>query len=110
AEIAGLEVHKAENNLIKIEDSRWGGYLSNVTPSEFEQFFTARLPEKISGAEFLGKFQGTTDPVTTINPDRIYSVRIPAAHAIYENFRVRAFAELLKDAIDENRLKLLGEL
>lgn len=110
AEIAGLKAFKTENNLIKIEDLRWSGYLSNITPSEFEQFFAARLPEKIGGAEFLEKFQGTTDAVTTINPDKIYSVRIPAAHAIYEHFRVRAFAELLKDAINETRLKLLGEL
>src|SRR5262249_9080625 len=48
--------------------------------------------------------------VTIINPEKAYAVRIPSAHAIYENFRVRTFAELLKGAINENRLALLGEL
>ena len=95
AEIAGLKVERIQEGSVKIEDSRWNGYLSNVSPSEFEQFFAAKLPEKISGAEFLEKYQGTTDSITKINSEKIYAVKMPAAHAIYENFRVRTFGELL---------------
>lgn len=110
AEIAELKTEKIEDACVKIEDSRWNGYLSNVSPSEFEHFFAAQLPEKIGGAEFLEKYHGTTDKVTKINSDKIYAVKMPTAHAIYENFRVRTFGELLKSPINERKLELLGEL
>jgi galactokinase len=110
SEIAGMRAEKGANDLVEIDDARWNGYLANVSPSEFEQFFAAALPERIGGAEFLEKFQGTTDAVTRIDPAKTYAVRTPAAHAVYENFRVRAFAGLLKGAIDDEKLRLLGEL
>ncbi len=100
----------AIENLVEIKDSRWNGYLSNVAPSEFELEFAAKIPEKIIGAEFLARFRGTTDKVTRINPEKIYAVRIPTAHAVYENHRVRLFAELLKSTLNEEKLKLLAEL
>ena len=110
ADSVRLKIEYLENKTVKIEDKFWNGYLSNVTPSEFEQFFAARIPEKISGAEFLEKYHGTTDQVVKINPEIIYPVKQPTAHAIYEHFRVRAFAELIKTAGNERVLELLGEL
>jgi galactokinase len=93
-----------------IDDPRWGGYLANITPADFEQSFAAQLPERINGAEFLSRYQGTTDPVTRIEPTRNYAVRLPTAHPIYENERVRKYAELLAGVASELRLRLLGEL
>ncbi len=111
AELAGLRVERTERpGLVQIEDKRWGGYLVNLTPSEFEQRFAKHLPERIAGAEFLDRYVGTTDPVTRIEPEREYAVRAPTAHAVYEHFRVRAFAELLGGARSERKIKLLGEL
>jgi galactokinase len=110
AEIAGLKFEHAGEGFVKIEDPRWSGYLANISPSEFEQFFAAQLPDKIGGAAFLEKYQGTTDRITKIDPAKFYAVKIPAAHAVYENFRVRAFSELLKGSIKERKLELLGEL
>ena len=111
ADLADMIVKETPTeNLLEIEDSRWHGFLSNVAPSEFEQNFAAQIPEKIGGAEFLTRYQGTTDAVTRINPESVYAVRIPTAHAVYEHHRVRLFAELLKENINERRLQLLGEL
>ncbi|HQU86711.1 MAG TPA: hypothetical protein PKY59_26500, partial [Pyrinomonadaceae bacterium] len=110
AEIVGLKVEQLEKNRVKIEDSRWKNHLSNITPSEFEQYFAANLPEKISGAEFLEKYHGTTDSVTKVEKEKIYAVKMPTAHAVYEHFRVRMFAEILKGELNETKLKLLGEL
>ena len=108
-EPAGFNVKSTEKNgLVKIDDSKWNGFLCNLTPSEFEQFYAANLPNEILGSEFLEKYQGTTDSVTTINPDKIYSVKTPTQHAIYENFRVKTFGEILQQS--EPNLKLLGEL
>lgn len=111
ADLAGLPVRETSTSgLIQIDDSRWQGYLANLTPSEFEQFFAARLPERVGGAEFLKQYSGTTDAVTRIDPEKTYAVRVPAAHAIYEHHRVRLFAELLGAKVSERNLELLGEL
>ena len=77
-------------------DERWRGYLANVEPREFEEKFVRHLPESMSGAEFLARYGDTNDPVTTVEHDRTYAIRAPAMHPIYENARVRQFAELLQ--------------
>jgi L-arabinokinase len=110
AGIAGLDVREDEiRGTVQIDDPRWRGYLSNLSPSEFEEY-GPRLPEQIGGAEFLSRFHGTTDSVSRITPARSYAVRIPTAHPIYENDRVRRFAELMTGASGERRLELMGEL
>jgi galactokinase len=112
AELAGLKVGRGGGGAVSVEDARWGGYLSNIQPSEFEQKFAARLPEAMLGADFLARYGGTTDPVAGVDPGRAYAVRVPAAHAVYEHFRVRAFAELLGAGGEGagRRRELLGEL
>lgn len=111
SELAGLKMSAvASGEPIHIEDTRWGGYLANITPSEFEQEFARHLPERIVGAEFLARYRGTTDHVTRVDPEGSYAVRVATAHAIYEHHRVRLFAELLRDVASERRLELLGEL
>jgi galactokinase len=111
AEIAGIRVSQAASTgRFEIDDPEWRGYLANLTPSEFEQAYAGRLPDRIQGAEFLSRFHGTTDSVTRVDPDRSYAVRVPTAHPIYENHRVRQFAGLISERSDERRLELLGEL
>ncbi|MEJ7712655.1 MAG: hypothetical protein WKF84_23110 [Pyrinomonadaceae bacterium] len=70
------------------------------------------MPKHITGSEFIARYKGTTDAVTstTIAHNRTYAVRKPAAHAVYEHFRVRTFAELLQMRASERRDELLGEL
>ncbi len=109
AALSGLGAERS-GETVSIDDPRWGGYLANLTPSEFEERFAQRLDETLRGDEFLALYGGTTDTVTRIEPERTYSVRTPAAHAVYENFRVRAFAELLQARGGERRNELLGEL
>ncbi|MDX6709703.1 MAG: hypothetical protein QOH96_719 [Blastocatellia bacterium] len=109
ADIAGLQVRRGERSL-SIEDERWGGYLANVTPGEFESSFAQRLPERLTGGEFIERYGGITDTVTTIQPNRVYAVLKPTAHPIYEHFRVRAFAELLNSRSSLRRNESLGEL
>ncbi len=112
AELAGLTVEQA-GETVSISDSRWGGYLANLAPSEFEESFASRLPERLLGEEFLARYGGTTDNVTSIEPGRTYAVRAPAAHAVYENSRVHKFAELLRpqrEGPGKQVLESLGEL
>ena len=94
------------------------GYLTNVTPEEFSEL-SDDLPERMSGREFLDRFGGTADPLSTIDPDRVYPVRGAASHPVHEHVRARTFAELLsqwgngdstRTATGEDRASRLGAL
>jgi L-arabinokinase len=93
-------------------DQRWRGYLANIEPDEFEWKLARHLPDSIPGADFLARYGSTTDKVTTIEPERTYAIRAPTRHPIYENFRVRRFAELLKrrGSLSVNEKITLGKL
>ena len=96
ADVAGLPSSIDAVNVREL-DTRWRGYLANITPVEFESRFAAQLPERMTGTEFLRRYDGITDTVTRVQPEREYAVRQSAAHPVYENARVTRFAELLGD-------------
>lgn len=111
ADRAGLPARPGSRpGTVDIDDPRWGGYLANVTPSELEGGALGELPASMSGAEFLARHEGITDPVTRVDPAREYAVRACASHPVHEHFRVRAFAELLQAPPSQRRSELLGEL
>ncbi len=92
-------------------DQKWRGYLANVEPQEFAEKFARHLPDAMLGAEFLERYGDTTDPVTTVERDRTYAIRAPAMHPIYENVRVRKFAELLQaSSLSQDEKITLGKL
>jgi len=85
-------------------------YLANVSPEAFARV-AARIPEQITGREFLDRYGGTADPVATFDRDRVYPVRAATAHPIYEHARVVEFADLLKEVGPEGpRHDRLGQL
>jgi L-arabinokinase len=92
------------------ENAAAGGYLANVSVSDFERRHLQRLPEEISGRNFAEQYQGTADGVTSVVASRIYKVRQPTAHPVYEHARVREFRDLLAGAINERVFQRLGEL
>jgi L-arabinokinase len=94
-----------------IADTRWGGYLANLTPSEFSQSYADSLPVQLSGAEFIARYGATSDAITTIDPQHVYAVRQPTYHPIAEHHRVRTFGQLLAADTQNNQVaELLGEL
>jgi L-arabinokinase len=109
AELAGLKVTRRERG-VEIDDPIWRGYLANLTPAEFEREFAPHLPERVTGAEFLTRFQGTTDPVTEVEPECVYGVRAATSHPVYENHRANLFAEMIGSAENAGRHTLIGEL
>ncbi len=86
------------------------GYLSNVTPSEFETKFLERLPDEMTGRDFLARYSGTSDTLTEVDPTRNYKIRLPAAHPIYEHHRVKTFRQLLLSPTSEEQRTMLGDL
>ena len=85
-------------------------YLANIAPMDFERELGRNLPDEISGDEFLTRYGGTGDTVTTVERGRRYRVRAPAAHPVYERERAEHFRQLLRGAPGEDRRVRLGEL
>jgi L-arabinokinase len=81
-----------------------------VTPEQFERELTQHLPEEMTGADFLARYGGTADPVTSVAPGRRYPVHAPAAHPVYERRRVETFRDLLLARPSETDRCRLGEL
>lgn len=88
----------------------WNDYLANLAPSEFDEQFAPHLPESLMGEEFLSRYGGTIDRVTSIDPGREYAVRAPTTHAVHESARVRKFGDLLRGQLDEGDKAAMGEL
>ncbi|XP_078443195.1 L-arabinokinase-like isoform X2 [Wolffia australiana] len=97
----GIELIKNESSL---------DYLCNLSTHRYEDSYAKILPESLLGEVFLNEYGDHADPVTAINPKRVYAVRSPTKHPIYENFRVEAFRALLTAATTDEQLSALGEL
>lgn len=111
AELAGLRpIESEEAQVARFADPHWHGYLANLAPAEFETRFAPHLPDALRGDEFLRCYRATTDRVTRVDPQRVYAVRRPTAHPVYENARVRRFAELLACPADRTTLAQMGAL
>lgn len=111
AHMTGLPCHETDTpGLVRVDDDRWNGYLANIIPTEFEEDFASRLPHEIRGEEFLEHYQGITDSVTAVNPDRSYPVLQATRHPIHEHERVGLFADVLRNWKDLNQAEGLGEL
>jgi hypothetical protein len=109
--MAGLS-HRANRGPghVEVDDPKWHGYLANITPQEFSASYAQSLPRQISGAEFLKRYAGITDSVTSVNPAKDYPVYQATRHPINENERVNRFVEILNNDSESQRGRLLGEL
>src|SRR5262249_58201772 len=75
ADRAGLAAEPgAGRGRVVVEDPSWAGYLANISPAEFEAKYAALLPDLLSGSQFISKYQGTTDSVTQVDPNRKHHV------------------------------------
>ncbi len=111
ADIAGLRCMQTDLvGKVEIADPHWRGYLANITPEEFELRFASSLPRQACGEEFLAKYKGITDRVTSVQSLRSYPVLQATKHPIYENARVQKFREILQDWRDLEQAAELGEL
>jgi L-arabinokinase len=82
-------------------------YLASLRPSDVER---ERLPEWMTGAEFLRHYEGVEDSMSVVEPDVAYPVRAATLHPIEEQLRVEMFAELLPLPVTSRRARLLDEL
>jgi len=64
----------------------------------------------MTGEEFLDRYQGITDNVTSVEPSIEYPILQATKHPIYENARVQSFASILKNWGGVEQGKELGAL
>jgi L-arabinokinase len=111
ADRAGLPARSIGSGRVTVDDSRWRGYLANLTPEELARFEPA-LPERIDGRTFLDRYGGTTDPITAVDPSRVYAVRQASRHPVLEHARVRRWHAVMAAAdgrpIDDDAAVALG--
>ena len=88
-------------------DCRTTDYLASLRPSDVEH---ERLPEWMTGAEFLRHHDGVEDSMSAVEPDVAYPVRAATLHPIEDHLRVATFAELLPLPVTSRRARLLDEL
>jgi galactokinase len=69
-----------------------------------------RLPERMTGADFLRRRRGIDDEISSVEPDVEYPVRAATLHPIEEQARVETFLGLLDGPVGASRARLLGEL
>jgi L-arabinokinase len=73
-----------------------GGYLCNLELDRFNERYASRLPDTMTGADFLERFGDTGDDATTIDPDDVYHVRDCTTHAVSEQVNIRNFLDGLQ--------------
>jgi len=72
-------------------------YLSNLS-TDIWRSVRERIPDKLSGSDFLSRYDSHDDTATVIEEGRTFNVRLATEHPIYETDRVRRFALLLRAA------------
>ncbi|MFP4088789.1 MAG: hypothetical protein ACLFUB_08185 [Cyclobacteriaceae bacterium] len=112
ANVRDLDVARETGDFSKLP---YGGYLANIAPSAFEEKFLSILPEKMNGEEFIERYKTIIDPLAFIDRDKEYNIKNATKHPVFENFRVKLMAQILRNYITEyqnysNRLQLMGEL
>jgi L-arabinokinase len=83
------------------------GYLAALRPEDVE---AARVPECMTGAEFLRVRDGVEDEMSEVEPQVEYPVRAATLHPIEEQVRVETFLRLLDEPVGESRSRVLREL
>jgi galactokinase len=84
-----------ENSKSLSEPPDFGGYLCNVEITEWEKRYRKMVLAKITGQEFVKRFQTHDDPATVINTEKRYQPRPATEHHLLENKRCERLLELL---------------
>ena len=82
-------------------------YLAALEPSRLDP---ERLPDRLTGDEFLQLGLRVEDPLSVIEPKAAYPVRAATLYPLEEQARVRRFSELLAQPVTDGRVKELGDL
>lgn len=109
AERLGARVVPLAPGRVALEDDPLA-YLANLGPERLTPELVDALPERMSGAEFLARYAGISDALTSVEAASQYMVRAATLHPIFEHERVRSFVAGLAGARDDGSRSELGQL
>jgi L-arabinokinase len=95
--------------ILQAHFNRGFDFVTELAPSEVRGVSEAILPPHMTGADFLARFGGVDDALSSIEPARVYPVRAGVLFPIEENARCQLAAALLRGG-DSADLSLVGEL
>ncbi|MCK6484008.1 MAG: hypothetical protein L6R00_07730 [Phycisphaerae bacterium] len=116
SQIAAMMGHRM---IVELADAGIGkppaayAFLADVTTADFVDHFRDRIPQRISGREYLDLFGPLPNETMTIDPDHAYRPRSRVEHHIYEHQRVQdVMAHLIRaaNANDDGPLTKAAEL
>ena len=94
AAFMGLTILQKTLDLEELRDN----YLCRLSVKDFRQKCWKVLPTRMKGEDFLNRYGKAVDPLTKVEPQKVYRVRSRVEHPIYEHARVQRFTEHLKKA------------
>ena len=94
AAFMGLTILQRTLDLEELRDN----YLCRLSVKDFRQKCWKVLPARMKGEDFLHRYGEPVDPLTKVEPQKVYSVRSRVEHPVYEHARAQRFIEHLKKA------------
>jgi L-arabinokinase len=88
-------------------------HITELTPSQLAKLGETTIPPALFGRDFLARHGGVDDPLSRIDPERLYPVRAAVTFPIEEHFRSAQAVRLLRGVRPDSRqqtLKAVGEL
>lgn len=76
------------------------GYLVNLSPSLYRQYFRNLLPRKMRGIDFVRAYGSVPERAGAIEPERLYRVRTAVDHLISENEYAGSFLQAIEELSD----------
>ena len=87
----------------------WDGMLARLSVTDYVDHIRDHLPTKVKGSAFIERFGQLKERGARIDPSATYKVRSRAEHHIYDNERVRQFAERMARANRTHDPKAVAE-
>ncbi len=94
AAFMGLTILQKTLNLEELRDN----YLCRLSTKDFREKCWRGLSARMKGADFLDQYGEIVDPLTQVEPQKVYAVRSRVEHSIYEHARVQRFIGHFKGA------------
>jgi L-arabinokinase len=110
ADLLGLAVETLGDGRVRVSDEVLAGYVANVPLERFTRELEPALPELLLGRDFLERYAGITDPVTSVRPEASYRVRAATAHPVREHRRAAEFRRLMQGRVGPSEQARLGAL
>lgn len=76
------------------------GYLANLSPSLYRQYFRSLLPRRMRGKDFVRTYGELPERAGVIEPEKMYRVRTAVDHLISEHEHAENFLQAMEELSD----------